>query len=262
MILRIKYAEVKKKKERIFALKDLPVERGRRVHKHLQRRVAGSRFVEDVHPVPTNGTGRGGEAPLLVTATPRLIINQMRPGKNAEEHANQLCSGMFPKKPSPAGSEDHWALGGPLGPERSCPGGDLGFLHLLLSFSLVPSPPALPCPWESRIEVWTRFKSLKTEILAKQVRIQIFLTYTKTGGFSSMFSLCFGWFTVWLSSSVGGWGWGQGDEGLQRAGAGGGMGAASWESKWRNVLTSGTQKHLQCVKYIHILKYNPSSFLT
>ena len=149
MILRIKYAEVKKKKERIFALKDLPVERGRRVHKHLQRRVAGSRFVEDVHPVPTNGTGRGGEAPLLVTATPRLIINQMRPGKNAEEHANQLCSGMFPKKPSPAGSEDQWALGGPLGPPAEW--GDRALLPRWRPG--VSSPPALlfsgtfsPCP--------------------------------------------------------------------------------------------------------------------
>ena len=157
MILRIKYAEVKKKRERIFALKDLPVERGRRVHKHLQCRVAGSRFMEDVHPVPTNGTGRGEEAPLLVTATPRLIINQMRPGKNAEEHANQLCSGMFPKKPSPAGSEDHWVLGGPPGPPAEW--GDRALLPRWRPG--VSSPPALlfsgtfspfPCPALGNLE--------------------------------------------------------------------------------------------------------------
>lgn len=106
--------------------------------------------------------GKEEEAPLLVTATPRLIINQMRPGKNVEEHANQLCSSMFPKKPSPAGSEDHWVLGGPPGPpgppaewgdRQLLPRCRPGVSSPLLSFSLVASPPALPCPWESRIEV-------------------------------------------------------------------------------------------------------------
>lgn len=105
----------------------------------------------------------------------------MRPGKSFGEYTNPALQQHIeccPEMPSPVSSEDHWVLRGlpwtslEWGTERAFPGGDLWFLHLLLSIPLVPSPPALPCPWESiiyflnSVSLW-RQKNFLTKYVSK-----------------------------------------------------------------------------------------------